>query len=350
MNISRRFIERPIMTVLLMAAFVIFGVFGYATLPVSELPNMDFPTITVRASLPGADPETMASAVATPLEGAISAVQGIDSMTSSSGLGMMSITVQFGLDRNIDTAAQDVQNAIASVSYLLPPNMPHPPTVYKTNPTQQPIFYIALTSRTLPIGTVNQFAQTIFVDQLSTIPGVAQVSVHGEGKYAVRIQADPGALAARHLTLNDLAGAIKATSTDQASGDLNGPTETRIIRTHGQLTDAAEFRRQIIAYRDGAPVTFGDVARVINSLASVIGADWYDDQRVKVVEVQRQPGSNTMAVVNDIKKILPQLAAQLPAAIEMRVFYDRTQSTRAAVNDVQLNLLIAGVMVVGIIF
>jgi HAE1 family hydrophobic/amphiphilic exporter-1 len=350
MNISRRFIERPIMTILLMAAFVIFGVFGYATLPVSELPSMDFPTINVRAGVPGADPETMASAVATPLEGAISSVQGIDSMTSSSTLGETSITIQFDLGRNIDSAAQDVQNAIASVSYLLPPGMPHPPTVFKSNPTLQPIFYIALTSRTLPVGTVNQFAQSVFVDQLSTVPGVAQVSVHGSGKSAVRIQADPAALAARHLTLDDLAKAVTATSTDQASGDLSGPTETDIIHTHGQLTDAAQFRRQIIAYRNGAPVTFGDVGNVVDSLAYVLGADWYNDQRVKLVEVQRQPGSNTMAVVNDIKKLLPQLAAQLPPAIHMQVFYDRSLSIRSAVNNVQLSLLIAGALVVGIIF
>jgi hydrophobe/amphiphile efflux-1 (HAE1) family protein len=350
MNISRRFIERPIMTILLMAAVVIFGLFGYAQLPVSELPSMDFPTINVRASLPGADPETMASAVATPLESAISAVPGIDSMTSSSTLGDTSITIQFRLDRNIDAAAEDVQNAIASVSRLLPPGMPNPPTVYKTNPTQQPIFYVALTSQTLPISTVNQYAQSVLVDQLSTIPGVAQVFVHGSGKYAVRIQADPAALAARHLTLNDLANAINATSTDRASGDLNGPKQTAIVHTHGQLSDAAQFRRQIIAYRDGAPVTFGDVATVIDSLEEVRGADWYNDQRAKIVEVQRQPGSNTMAVVSDIKKVLPQLAAQLPPAIKMRVFYDRSQSISSAVNDVQLNLLIAGAMVVGIIF
>ncbi|MGH8291518.1 MAG: efflux RND transporter permease subunit [Steroidobacteraceae bacterium] len=333
-----------------MAAFVIFGVFGYTKLPVSELPSMDFPTINVRANLPGADPETMASAVATPLESAISAVPGIDSMTSSSSLGKTSVTIQFRLDRNIDAAAEDVQNAIASVSHLLPPGMPTPPTVYKTNPTQQPIFYIVLTSQSLPIATVNQFAQTVLVDQLSTIPGVAQVTVHGSGKYAVRIQADPAALAARHLTLNDLANAINATSTDQASGDLNGPKQTEIIHTRGQLTDATEFRRQIIAYRDGAPVTFGDVATVIDSLQEVRGADWYNDQRAKIVEVQRQPGSNTMAVVKDIKKVLPQLAAQLPAAIKMQIFYDRSQSISSAVDDVQLNLLIAGVMVVGIIF
>jgi len=338
------------MTILLMAALVIFGTFGYSMLPVSELPSMDFPTINVRASLPGADPETVASAVATPLESAISTVPGIDSMTSSSSLGGTSITIQFRLGRNIDAAAQDVQNAIASVSHLLPPGMPNPPTVFKTNPTQHPIFYIVLTSRTLPVATVNQYAQTILVDQLSTVPGVGQVMVHGSGKYALRIQADPAALAARNLTLADLATAIKATSTDQGSGDLNGPRETEIIHTRGQLTDAAQFRRQIIAYRGGAPVTFGDVAHVIDSLEQVRGADWYDDRRVKVVEVRRQPGSNTMAVVSDIKRLLPTLAAQLPPAIHMRVFYDRSQSISAAVHDVQWNLLIAGAMVVAVIF
>lgn len=350
MNISRRFIERPVMTILLMAALFIFGVFGYETLPVSELPNVDFPTITVYADLPGADPETMASAVATPLESAISQVPGIDSMTSSSSLGSTEIAIQFRLNRNIDAAAQDVQNAISSVSYLLPPGMPHPPTVFKTNPTQQPILYIVLTSRTVPVATVNQFAQTVLVDQLSTVPGVAQVAVHGAGKSAVRIQAEPAALVARHLTLNDLANAIKAVSTDQASGQLNGSKQTEIIQTHGQLSDAAQFRRQIIAYRDGAPVTFGDVARVINSLESVRGADWYNNQRVKIVEVRRQPGANTMAVVNDIRKILPRLTAELPPAIKIGVFYDRSRTIRSAVDDVKLNLLIAVAMVVGIIF
>ncbi|MGH8144015.1 MAG: efflux RND transporter permease subunit [Steroidobacteraceae bacterium] len=350
MNISRRFIERPVMTILLMAALVVFGAFGYATLPVSELPNVDFPTITVFANLPGADPETMASAVATPLEGAISAVPGIDSMTSSSTLGRTVLAIQFGLNQNINAAAQDVQNAVASVSRRLPRGMPGPPTVFKTNPTQQPILYIVLTSKSVPTATVNQFAQTVLVDQLSTVPGVGQVSVRGAGSYAVRIQADPAALAARRLTLNDLANAVNATSANQASGVLNGPRETEIIHTHGQLTDATEFRRQIIAYRNGAPVTFGDVAKVIDSLGSVRGADWYDDGRVKIVQVQRQPGANTMAVVRNIKRVLPTLEAQLPAAISMRIFYDRSQSVSSAVHDVQLNLLIAVGMVVLVIF
>ncbi|MFC5582737.1 efflux RND transporter permease subunit [Rhodanobacter terrae] len=350
MNISRRFIERPVMTILVMTALVIFGIFAYAMLPVSELPNVDFPTINVRANLPGADPETMASAVATPLESALAGLSGVDSMTSSSSQGSTSITIQFKLDRNIDAAAQDVQAAISSVSRKLPHAMPNPPTISKNDPSAQPIFFIVLTSTSLPIAKVDQYARTVVVNQLSTVDGVAQATVHGPAKYAVRIQADPAALAARNLTLNDLAIAVNATSTDQSSGALNGPSKTAVVHTGGQLNNAAQFRRQIIAYRNGAPVTFGDVANVVDSVEDVRSADWYNDQRAVTVEIQRQPGSNTMAVVDDIKKMLPQFEAQLPASIRMRIFYDRSQSIRAAVDDVQLTLLIACALVVGVIF
>jgi len=350
MNISRRFVERPVMTILVMAALVIFGTFGYFMLPVSELPNMDFPTINVRANLPGADPETMASAVATPLESALSGIPGVDSMTSSSSQGSTSITIQFNLDRNIDAAAQDVQAAISSVSRLLPSAMPNPPTIRKNDPSAQPVFFIVLTSKSLPIATIDRYARTVIVNQISTVDGVAQATVHGPAKYAVRIQADPAALAARDLTLGDLAAAVSATSTDQASGVLNGPSRTAVVHTDGQLNSAAQFRRQIIAYRGGAPVTFGDVARVVDSVEDVRSADWYNDQRAVTIEIQRQPGSNTIAVVDHVKAMLPQFSAQLPASIRMHIFYDRSQSIRAAVDDVQLTLLIAGVMVVGVIF
>ena len=350
MNISRRFVERPVMTILVMAALVIFGTFGYFMLPVSELPNMDFPTINVRANLPGADPETMASAVATPLESALSGIPGVDSMTSSSSQGSTSITIQFNLDRNIDAAAQDVQAAISSVSRLLPSAMPNPPTIRKNDPSAQPVFFIVLTSKSLPIATIDRYARTVIVNQISTVDGVAQATVHGPAKYAVRIQADPAALAARDLTLGDLAAAVSATSTDQASGVLNGPSRTAVVHTDGQLSSAAQFRRQIIAYRGGAPVTFGDVARVVDSVEDVRSADWYNDQRAVTIEIQRQPGSNTIAVVDHVKAMLPQFSAQLPASIRMHIFYDRSQSIRAAVDDVQLTLLIAGVMVVGVIF
>ncbi|MHB1206709.1 MAG: efflux RND transporter permease subunit, partial [Rhodospirillaceae bacterium] len=350
MNISRRFIERPIMTTLVMGAFVIFGAFGYFHLPVSELPNIDFPTINVFANLPGADPETMASAVATPLEGAFASIPGIDTMTSSSNQGFTSINLQFRLDRNIDAAAQDVQTAISGVLRRLPRSMPTPPTFRKIDPTAFPIFFIAVSSKSLSISKVDQYARTILANQLSTVDGVGQVNIRGQARYAVRIQADPAALAARQMTLSDLATAANANNTNQASGTLNGASKTAIIHTSGQLTNADEFRNQIIAYRNGAPVRFGDVATVVDGLENVRSMDWYNDERAVTLNIQRQPGSNTMAVVDNIKKVLPQLAAQLPASLEMKVFYDRSQTIRAAINDVQVTLLIAGCLVVMVIF
>jgi hydrophobe/amphiphile efflux-1 (HAE1) family protein len=350
MNISRIFIERPVMTTLLMTGLVIFGVFGYAALPVSELPNIDFPTINIQASLPGADPDTMASAVATPLEGSFSTIPGVDSMTSSSSQGRTSITLQFRLDRNIDAAAQDVQAAISAIQRRLPKAMPAPPSFRKNDPSAVPIFFITLWSNSLPISKVDQYSRTLLANQISTIDGVAQVQIMGQAKYAVRIQADPSALAARQMGLNDLINAVSATSTDQASGTLNGPTKSTIIHTGGQLTNAEQFRNQIIAYRNGAPVKFGDVATVVDSVEDVRSADWYNDQRAVTLAVSRQPGSNTMQVVDNIRAIMPHFQAQLPSAIKMAVFYDRSQTIRAAVNDVQLTLIIAGLLVVGVIF
>ena len=350
MNISRIFIERPVMTTLLMAGLVIFGVFGYAALPVSELPNIDFPTINVQASLPGADPETMASAVATPLEGSFSTIPGVDSMTSNSSQGSTGITLQFKLDRNIDAAAQDVQAAISAIQRRLPKAMPAPPSFRKNDPSAQPIFFINLWSASLPISTVDRYSRTLLANQISTIDGVAQVNIMGQAKYAVRIQADPSALAARGMGLNDLTTAINAVSTNQASGTLNGPTKTTIIHTAGQLTNAEEFRNQIIAYRNGAPVKLGDVANVVDSVENVRSADWLNDQRSVTLAISRQPGSNTMQVVDDIKAILPRFQAQLPSAIKMQIFYDRSQTIRAAVDDVQITLLIAGALVVMVIF
>jgi hydrophobe/amphiphile efflux-1 (HAE1) family protein len=350
MNISRRFIERPIMTTLLMVALVIFGIFGYVTLPVSELPNVDFPTISVNALLPGADPETMASAVATPLENAFATIPGLDTMTSSSDQGRSRITLQFRLERNIDAAGQDVQAAIAGSARRLPKAMPNPPTYTKVDPSAQPVFFVSLYSKSLPIYKVDQYARSVLAPQLSTLDGVAQVNLYGSAKYAVRIQADPNALAARQMGINDLANAVNATNTDQATGTLNGASKTAVIHTEGQLTNAAEFRRQIIGFRNGAPVTFGDVANIVDSVEDVRRLDSLNGQRAITVTVQRQPGSNTIAVVDNIRRVLPQFQAQLPASIKMEVFYDRSQTIRAAVNDVQFTLLIAGALVVGVIF
>jgi HAE1 family hydrophobic/amphiphilic exporter-1 len=350
MNISAPFIRRIVMTTLLMAALVIFGAFGYISLPISELPNVDFPTIQVSASLPGADPETMASAVATPLESELSTVAGVASMTSQSSQGSTSITIQFNLDRNIDAAAQDVQSAISAASRKLPPGMPTPPTLRKRNPAQSPIMYMAVTSPTLPLVQVDQFAETLLARQLSTLDGVAQVSIYGAQKYAVRIQVDPNALAARGIGINQVAEAARAANSNAPTGQLNGPHQAAIIHAAGQLTDAAQFEKQIIAYRGGAPVRVGDVARVVNSVQDNRIASYFNGKRAIVLAIDRQPGTNTIAVVDRIKRVLPHFLKQVPASVKLHVIYDRSQSIRASVSDVQFTLLIAAVLVVLVIF
>src|SRR5438067_1124833 len=350
MNISRQFIERPVMTTLIMAALIIFGVLGYLALPVSELPNVDFPTIRVVAQLPGADPDTMASSVATPLENAFATIPDIDTMTSTNSQGRTNIVLQFRLDRNIDAAGQDVQAMIAATTRRMPKAMPYPPTYRKVDPSAQPVFFVALTSKSLPIYEVDKYARSVLAPQLSILDGVAQVNFFGSAKYAVRIQADPDALAARQMGINELVDAANLLNTNQATGSLNGSTRTSVIHAEGQLMNAEAFRKQIIGFRNGAPVTFGDVARVIDAYENIRYADWVNDDRAIMVNVQRQPGSNTIAVVNEVKKVLPQFEAELPPAIQMSVFYDRSQSIRASVNDVQKTLLIAGALVVMVIF
>ena len=271
-------------------------------------------------------------------------------MTSSSSLGNTNITLQFRLERNIDSAATDVEAAITGVLRRLPRNMPNPPFLRKNDPSQQPIFFVSLCSDTVPISKVDQYARSLLATQLSTLDGVSQVNIFGQARYAVRIQADPAALAARHMTLLDLAQAAVATNTNQASGTLNGPTKNAIIRAEGQLDNADAFRKQVIAYRDGAAVTFGDVAKVVDSFENVRSIDWLNDERAVTVAVQRQPDSNTMAIVDKINKVLPRFAAQLPAGIQMKVFYDRSQTIRAAVHDVQFTLILAAALVVAVIF
>jgi len=350
MNISAPFIQRPVMTTLLMAALVIFGLFGYATLPVSELPNVDFPTIVVSANLPGADPETMASAVATPLESQFSTIAGIDSMTSSSTQGSTTITLQFKLDRNLDGAAQDVQSAIAAASRKLPPNMPNPPTLRKQNPADTPIMFMGLRSDTLPLSKVDEYAETLLARQLSTITGVAQVNVYGAQKFAVRIQADPAALATRQIGIDSLASAVAGANVNLATGTLNGATRQSVIHASGQLMNAAQFQPQIVAYRNGAPVRFRDVARVMDSVENNRAANWFQGHRAIGLSVQRQPGSNTIELVNEIKRLLPTFLQQLPASVHLDIIYDRSQTIRDSVADVQTTLLIAGALVVGVIF
>jgi HAE1 family hydrophobic/amphiphilic exporter-1 len=350
MNLSEPFILRPVMTTLVMAALVIFGLFGYFTLPVSELPSVDFPTIVVSANLPGANPETMASAVATPIESQLSTIAGIDSMTSSSILGSTSITIQFKLDRDIDAASQDVQQAISAALRKLPPQMTTPPTLRKVNPSDSPIIFIAMSSDTLPLSVVDRYAETLLARQLSVLNGVAQVNVAGSQKFAVRIQADPAALATRQIGIDQLASAIGTSNVNIPTGTLNGPSRSSVIQANGQLNNAADFRGQIVAYRNGAPVRLQDVAQVSDSVENNRVASWYQGKRAIVLFIQRQPGSNTIEVVNEIKQVLPHFLQQLPSSLKLETIYDRSQSIRASVADVQLTLVVAAILVIVVIF
>jgi HAE1 family hydrophobic/amphiphilic exporter-1 len=350
MNISDLFIRRPVLTTLLMAALVIFGLFGYFTLPVAELPTVDFPTINVQANLPGADPETMASAVATPLEAQFSTIAGISSMTSSSSQGSTNITIQFDLDRNIDGAAQDVQSAISSASRRLPPSMPSPPTMRKVNPADSPIIFMAMGSDALPLSQVDLYAETMLARQLSTLKGVAQVQVYGSQKYAVRVQADPGALAIRSIGIDQLADAAAASNVNIATGTLNGTSRAQLIHANGQLNNAAQFQNQVVAYKNGAVVRMRDVAHVLDSVENDKAASWFKNKRAIVLAVQRQPGSNAIAIVDEINRVLPAFLKQLPASVRLETIYDRTQMIRASVDDVERTLVISGLLVVGVIF
>jgi hydrophobe/amphiphile efflux-1 (HAE1) family protein len=350
MNISRRFIQYPVMTTLLMAALLIFGGIAYFGLPVSELPNVDFPTIQVYASLPGADPETVASTIAGPLENAFSTIPGIDSMTSSSVLGSAAITIQFALDRNIDAAGTDVQAAISSALSKLPKTMINPPTFRKVNPTEEPVLFLVMSSKSLPLTIVDEYADTLLARQLSQVSGVAQVNVFGAAQYAVRVQADPAALVARGIGIDTLARGIQNSSVSQATGATNSAVDARIIHTQGQLENAEQFRNQIIAYSHGAPVRVGDVAHVADSVNDVRQGNWYRGQRAITIAIMRQPGTNTIEVVNNVKKVLPQFSASLPPAIKLSIRHDRSETIRASVADVQQTLLIAAALVVAVIF
>ena len=349
MNLPELCIRRPVMTTLLMAAFLIFGIIGYRALPVAELPTVDFPTISVTANLPGASPETMAAAVATPLEGQFSTIAGLDSMTSTSAQGSTSITLQFSLDRNIDAAAQDVQSAISAALRKLPQNMPTPPSFRKVNPADSPIFYIAMSSSTLPLSLVNEYAETQLAQRLSTIPGVAQVQVYGSQKFAVRVQANPDQLASRGIGLDELQQALGQNNVNQPVGQLDGSRQTFAIKDGGQLANAAAYRPLIVSWKNGAPVRLEEVATPIDSVENNKIASWNVDKRAIVLAIQRQPGANTIETVDAIKRILPSFQAKLPAAIEMKVLFDRSLSIREAINDVQFTLILAGFLVILVI-
>jgi len=353
MQLPELCIRRPVMTSLLMAAFLIFGVIAYRALPVSELPSVDFPTISVSASLPGASPETIAAAVATPLEAQFSSIAGLDNMSSVSARGATSVTLQFSLDRDIDAAAQDVQAAIAAALRKLPSEMPTPPSFRKVNPADSPIFYLAMHSDTLPLPAVNEYASTQLAQRISTIPGVAQVLIYGEQKYAVRIHADPNALAARGIGIDELHQAVASANVNQPIGNLEGAKQTFALRANGQLEDAAAYRPLIVAWKNGAPVRLDEVARVRDDVEDNRRANWIvdknGDQRAIILAIQRQPGANTIATVAAIKAILPAFQEKLPASIQLSVFYDRSVSIHESVNDVQFTLILAGCLVVLVI-
>ena len=350
MNLSEIFVRRPIMTVLVMTGILIFGVVAFRLLPVSQLPNVDYPTIQVTAGLPGASPETMASAVATVLEKQFSTIAGIDSMTSVSGQGSTSVTIQFNLDRDIDAAAQDVNSAIAATARLLPPAMPTPPSFRKVNPADFPVFFLALTSDVLPISTVNEYAETYLAQRISTISGVAQVQVFGQQKYAVRVQVDPSALAARGVSINEVQQAVANANVNLPTGTLYGKDRMFAIQATGQLYDAKAFQSVIVTYRNGNPVRLGEVGRVIDSVQTDKVAAWFKDKRGIVLAVQRQPGTNTIEVVDAVKKLLPTFRAEVPPSIGMDILYDRTVMIRASVAEVEFALLLALALVVMVIF
>ncbi len=350
MNIAEIFIRRPIMTTLVMASILLFGIMGYRLLPVSDLPNVDFPTVQVNASLPGASPETMASAVALPLERQFSTIAGVDSMTSASSLGGTSITLQFTLERNIDAAAQDVQAMIAKAARDLPQNMPSPPSYQKVNPADQPVLYLALSSPTLPLSDVNEYADTFIAQRVSMISGVAQVQVMGSQKYAVRVQLDPKALATRGIGVDEAVAAIQRGNSNLPTGTLFGPNQAFTVESNGQLLRAPDYRPIIVAYRNGSPVRLGEIGQVLDSVENDKVASWYNNSRSVVLAIQRQPGTNTVEVVDSIKRLMPTFRSQMPPSVELNVLYDRSLSIRNSVNDVKFTLLLTVGLVVMVIF
>ncbi|MEH2212380.1 efflux RND transporter permease subunit [Nostoc sp.] len=386
MNISELFIRRPIMTTLVMVGILIFGLIAYQQLPVSDLPNVDYPTLQVTANLPGASPETMAASVATPLEQQFSSIAGLSSMNSTSSLGTTQLTLQFDLNRDIDGAAQDVQSAISKGAKQLPTNMPNPPSYRKVNPADQPVLYISLNSSILPLSTVDKYAETLLAQRLSMVDGVAQVQVFGSQKYAVRIQLDPESLSVKGIGIDEVADAIANGNVNLPTGTLYGKQQNSTIQANGQLNDAASYRSLNVAYQNGAPVQLGELGQVLDSVENDKIASWYfpvkkesrgagehtsttlsnqgsrgageksqskvqnSGVRAIVLAIQRQPGTNTVQVVDAIKKLLPTFRTQIPAAVNMDILYDRSQSIRESVDDVQFTLLLTIALVVLVIF
>jgi len=350
MNISAPFILRPVMTTLVMMAFVIFGTISYFHLPVSDLPSMDFPTITVSATLPGANADTMSAAVAAPLEKQFTNIAGIDNMSSTSAMGTTQITLQFNIDRKIDGAALDVQSAISAAQPYLPASMPTPPSFKKVNPSDAPILYIAVSSPTLPLYQVDEYAETILAQSISMCSGVAQVQVFGSQIYAVHVQVDPEKLSDLGIGIDDVVNSVTSANVNLPTGTLFGPYKSFVVQAHGQLYKAKDYKPIIVTYRNGAPVRLSDVGDVIDSVQSDKVASWFTDTRAVILAVQRQPNVNTIDVVDTINKILPQYVAGMPPSVKVNILYDRSISIRASVHDVELTFLITLGLVVMVIY
>jgi len=354
MSIAELFIRRPVMTTLVMLGILVFGVMGYRLLPVSDLPNVDFPTILVSVSLPGATPDTMASAVAMPLEKQFSTIAGLDSMTSSSVQGSTQITLQFNLSRSLDAAAQDVQSMISKASRDLPQNLPYPPSFQKVNPADSPILYLSLNSPTLRLSDVDEYAETLMAQRISMVSGVAQVSVFGAQKYAVHVKLDPKALASRQIGVDEVENAIQSQNVNLPTGILYGKHQAFTVQANGQLMRAADYGPMVVTYRNGAPVRLRELGQVVDGVEVDKTASWYYDsnglRRAIVLAIQRQPGTNTVEVVDSIKQLLPSFKAVMPPSVSVDTLYDRSVSIRASVDDVKFTLLLALILVILVIF
>jgi hydrophobic/amphiphilic exporter-1 (mainly G- bacteria), HAE1 family len=350
MSISETCIRRPVLTTLMTASLIVFGAFAYRLLPVAALPAVDFPTIQITATLPGASPETMAASVASPIERQLSTISGISSMTSSSSLGTTQITIQFDLGRNIDGASLDVQTALATAQRRLPVEMTTPPFFRKVNPGDFPVLYVSMRSDTMPLSAVDDYAETVLAPQISQLPGVAQVLVYGAQKFAVRVQVDPVAAAARNISLDDVRSVVAKANSSAPVGALQGKQQAVTLVATGAIPRAADYRDVVVAYRNGAPIKLNEIARVIDSVENDKIATWFNDSRAIVLAIQRQPDANTVEVVDLVRNKLPQMRAQIPPAITMQPLFDRSISIRAAVWDVQETLAIAISLVIMVIF
>jgi len=350
MHFSRLFIERPIMTTLVMFAILLFGILGYRVLPVAALPSVDYPTIQVQAGLTGADPETMASSVATPLEREFSTIAGVKQMSSTNAQGSSTITVQFDLSRKIDEAAQDIQAAISRAGGRLPPNMPRPPSYSKVNPAEQPIFYLALSSSTVPFYTINEYADTLLAQRLSMVSGVAGVQVYGAQKYAVRVQVNPDELASHGVGIDDVQHAIEQSNSNLPTGKLYGERQAFTVMSNGQLTTAAAYRPLIVAYRNGTPIRLEQLANVIDDVENNKVASWYNGVRGIILAIQKQPGTNTVEVAESIRQLLPQLTKSIPPAIKLEIAFDSSGQIKRSIDDVKFTLVLTVCLVVMVIF